>query len=224
MVTKKILILGILAVLVVVGLATGLSKKVLPPKNSGTTGPSTSQPTSTNQPETSGQIAASIPKSDLEEPVADFRVRVTKKPFGIYITPQNSPISPERFTGYHTGTDAEYQDITVNVPVYAVADGVVVLSRTASGYGGVFMIEISLNEEKHTILYGHIRPSSLPKVGLKVAKGEQIALLGTGYNSETDGERRHLHFAVLADNSQNIKGYVPLKNQLSSWIDPLNYY
>jgi hypothetical protein len=31
-----------------------------------------------------------------------------KKPFGIYITPENSPVQPENFTGYHTGIDVEY--------------------------------------------------------------------------------------------------------------------
>jgi hypothetical protein len=28
--------------------------------------------------------------------------RVTKKPFGIFVTPQNSPVQPERFRGFHT--------------------------------------------------------------------------------------------------------------------------
>ena len=110
------------------------------------------------------------------------------------------------------------------MPVYAVADGKVVLSETASGYGGVFMIEIALNGTTHTILYGHIRPSSLPKVGQTVTKGEQLAVLGTGYSSETDGERRHLHFAVLSDNRIDIKGYVLTKSQLSGWIDSVIRY
>lgn len=166
---------------------------------------------------------APVSQNNLTEPVSDFKKRVTKKPFGIYITPQNSPISPERFMGFHTGADAEYQDVIVDVPVYAVSDGKVVLSEIASGYGGVFMIEIDLSGSKHTVLYGHIRPSALPKVGQKVVRGEQIAVLGTGYSSETDGERRHLHFAILTDSSLNIKGYVSTKSQLSSWLDPLLY-
>ena len=36
--------------------------------------------------------------------------RITKKPFGIFITTQNSPVQPERFSGYHTGVDVEYKD------------------------------------------------------------------------------------------------------------------
>ena len=227
---KKILIIGGVAILILVAVLVGFSKRATAPTNtnsSNTTAVIFNENSNANTaPPVNNNVNSSVPvpKSSLAEPVADFRARVTKKPFGIYITPQNSPVSPERFTGYHTGADAEYTDISADVPVYAVADGTVVLSRTASGYGGVFMIEITLDGAKHTILYGHIRPSSLPKVGQKVTKGEQLALLGTGYSSETDGERRHLHFAILADNSLTITGYVSSKNQLSSWLDPLNYF
>ncbi len=162
--------------------------------------------------------------SILFPPVTNFKERVTKKPFGIYITPQNSPIQPERFTGYHTGADAEYQDVTTDVPVYAAADGTIKLARTASGYGGVMIEEIQLNGSTHSVLYGHIRPSSLPKIGQIVTRGEQIGLLGTGYSQETDGERRHLHFAVLADNRMDLLGYVQTKTELSGWIDPLGFF
>lgn len=162
--------------------------------------------------------------STFAYPVADFSNRITKKPFGIYITPATSPVQPERFTGYHTGTDIEYQDVSTDVPVYAIADGKVVLSKTASGYGGVFLVEIEIDGAKHNILYGHIRQSSLPKVGTQIKKGDQLAVLGTGYSSETDGERRHLHFAVLSANRLDIKGYVQNKSQLSGWIDPVSLY
>jgi murein DD-endopeptidase MepM/ murein hydrolase activator NlpD len=158
------------------------------------------------------------------EPVADFKPRITKKPFGIYITPQNSPVQPEKFTGYHTAVDVEYQDISANVPVYALSEGKIVLARTASGYGGILMLEFELNGNKHTAIYGHLRPSSLPKVEDKVVKGQQIGLLGTGYSVETDGERRHLHFGILSDNRLDLKGYVKNKSELSGWIDPLTLY
>lgn len=219
---KKIFIISMLAILVIIGVGIILSKKVTTPVNTNSTIGTPEQLSQNNQPPPDGPVL--VPKSDLAEPVADFKARVTKKPFGIYITPKNSPISPERFTGYHTGADAEHQDVTADVPVYAVADGIVVLSEVASGYGGVFIIEISLSGTKHTVLYGHIRPGSLPKVGQKVIKGEQISMLGTSYSSETDGERRHLHFSIRTDNSLNIKGYVSTKAQLTSWLDPLNYY
>jgi len=168
--------------------------------------------------------ATTQPVNALAEPVTDFKKRVTKKPFGIYITPETSPVQPERFSGYHTGADAEYEDVTSDVPVFAIADGKVVLSKTASGYGGVFMISFNLDGTAHTALYGHIRPSSLPEVGKEFKKGDGLGLLGTGYSSETDGERRHLHFAVLSDDRLDIKGYVQNESQLSGWLDSLTLY
>ena len=164
------------------------------------------------------------PTNNLDFPVSQFKQRITKKPFGKYITPQNSPVQPERFSGYHTGADVEYDDMTSDVRVYAISDGKIVLSRTADGYGGVFMLEIQLNGTAHTVLYSHIRPSSLPKVGQTYKKGEQIAVLGTGNSAETDGERRHLHFAVMGDNRLDIKGYVQTQSALSGWLDPLSLY
>ncbi|MBM2820469.1 MAG: hypothetical protein HW405_229 [Candidatus Berkelbacteria bacterium] len=184
----------------------------------------TSSPTISPSSSAVSSSSASPTGQEYAFPVARFKERVTKKPFGIYITPQNSPVQPEVFTGYHTGADAEYTDAAIDVPVYAITDGTVVLSRTASGYGGVFMIEIQLNGTPHTILYGHIRPSSLPKVGQKIIKGEQLAVLGTGYSSETDGERQHLHLSILADDRIDVKGYVSSKSQLTGWIDPLSLY
>src|SRR5579871_4518385 len=61
---------------------------------------------------------APAPAPAMVEPAKDFLQRVTKKPFGIYVTPTDSPVQPERFTGYHTGADGEYGDITADVPVY----------------------------------------------------------------------------------------------------------
>lgn len=164
------------------------------------------------------------PAATYAEPVTEFKTRITKKPFGIYIDPATSPVQPERFSGYHTGADAEYQDVSVDVPVYALADGTIVYSQYVSGYGGMFMMEFSIDGVKHNALYGHIRPSSLPNVGDGVSKGQQIAVLGTGYSTETDGERRHLHFSILSDNRIDVRGYVQNESELSGWIDPIILY
>ena len=218
---KKIVVLSLIIVILLLGyfLSRYFNKKIqTPPTGSQTTVSLTLNQDNALSPEVS---KTNTPQSSFVDPVTNFSQRVTKKPFGIFITPQNSPISPERFTGYHTGADAEYQDVTDDVAVFAIADGKVVLSETVSGYGGVFMIEFDLNGSKHTALYGHIRPSNLPKSGQAIKKGEQIGLLGTGYSKETDGERRHLHFAILSDDRLDIKGYVQTKLQLSGWIDPL---
>jgi hypothetical protein len=59
---------------------------------------------------------------------------------------------------------------------------------------------------------------------MEFEKGDPLALLGTGYSSETDGERRHLHFAVLSNDRVDIKGYVQSESDLSGWIDPLTLF
>jgi len=158
------------------------------------------------------------------EPVAEFKSRITKKPFGIYIDPATSPVQPERFGGYHNAVDVEYEDVVEDILIYAIAEGVIVYSDIVSGYGGVFMIEFDIGGAKHTALYGHIRPLSLPAVGDKYTKGQQIAVLGTGYSSETDGERRHLHFAILSDDRIDVRGYVQSEGELAGWIDPVILY
>ncbi len=163
-------------------------------------------------------------QSQLAEPVKDFKARVTKKPFGIYVTPQDSPIQPERFTGYHTGADAEYGDVTADVPIFAVADGTITHSQWTSGYGGCFILKVEINGSPHSSLYGHIRPSTLPSLGQQFKKGDQIAVLGTAYSTETDGERRHLHLGILSDDRIDVKGYVSSQSQLSGWLDPLSFY
>ncbi len=151
-------------------------------------------------------------------PIAEFKERITKKPFGIYIDTENSPVQPERFQGFHTGVDVEYEDIETDVPVYVVNDGKIVLSKPVSGYGGVIIIE---TENTYNVLYGHLRPNSMLEVDKVVKKGDQIGLLGTGFSSETDGERKHLHYAILSDNRIDLKGYVQNQSELSGWIDPL---
>lgn len=163
-------------------------------------------------------------KNGLSYPVSEFKERITKKPFGIYVSPQNSPVKPERFTGYHTAVDVEYQDVAEDVPVFAINNCEILVSKVAKGYGGVFIISTEIKGSKHSIVYGHIRPSTLPKVNNSYKKGAQIAFLGTGYSSETDGERRHLHFGILSDSGTDLRGYVQKRAELSGWIDPLSIF
>jgi len=157
------------------------------------------------------------------EPVADFEARITKKPFGIYVTPQDSPVQPEHFTGYHTGADSEYGDVDGDVPVRAITDGEVVVSRTAQGYGGVMVIRHKTDGKTFLALYGHLKPSSMLKVNTNVATGDQIGILGKGFTSETDGERKHLHFAIINGTTPTIRGYVQTKAELSGWEDPVEF-
>jgi murein DD-endopeptidase MepM/ murein hydrolase activator NlpD len=152
-------------------------------------------------------------------PIADFKQRITKKPFGLYVTPKNSPVQPERFSGFHTGVDVEYEDIKGDVPVSAVCDGEIVVSRWVSGYGGTVVLKCQINKSDYYLLYGHLRTSSITKK-TTIVKGEQIAVLGNGKTQETDFERKHLHFSIHK-NTLDLRGYVQNQNELKNWIDPL---
>jgi len=164
-------------------------------------------------------------KSYIYEPIKDFKKRVTKKPFGIFITPQTSPIQPEKFHGYHTGADAEYGDVATTVPVYATQNGIIVYSGYVSGYGGVLVLTGKVDNQDVRFLYGHLNPSQLTPINTTVNAGQQIGILGKDYSQETDYERKHLHFAIIKGTKTDFRGYVQDKNELLIWLDPmlLNY-
>lgn len=158
--------------------------------------------------------------TNLTYPVAEFKKRITKKFFGTYVTKKNSPISPEKFTGFHTAVDVEYEDITSNVPVYSIDDGQIIYSGPVKGYGGFIAIQYSQNIG----IYGHLQPSTLLPNKLIVKKGDTIGILGTGYSAETDGERKHLHFAILKGSKLDFRGYVQSESELSLWLNPLTLF
>jgi hypothetical protein len=158
----------------------------------------------------------------LSLPISGALARVTKKPFGIYVSPQNSPVSPEHFIGYHTGVDFETTPAEQNsdVAVYAICDGPLILKKIATGYGGVAVQACTINKEAVTIIYGHLRLTSVTAVLNKsLSKGEQIGFLGKGYSTETAGERKHLHLGIHRGSAVDLLGYVQNKNQLSGWIN-----
>ena len=153
-------------------------------------------------------------------PVDNFFPRLTKKPFGIYITPKNSPVQPEKFTGYHTGDDIEYGDVTGEVKVFAIADGQVIYSGWVSGYGGFLAIQNTY----FISVYGHLNPTSLVKKDTIVKKGQVVGILGNAYSQQTDGERKHLHFGIIKGNKLDFRGYVQNPTELSLWIDPASLF
>ena len=69
-----------------------------------------------------------------------------------------------------------------------------------------------------------MRATSLLKKGTTVTKGMKIGVLGTGYSSETDGERRHLHFGIIISPDVDVRGYVQTRAELSKWRNPLELY
>jgi len=149
--------------------------------------------------------------------------RITKKPFGIYITPKTSPIQPERFSGFHTGADFEiFADETeADVAIRALCSGFVKAARWVSGYGGVVVQECTLAGQQVTVLYGHLNIASVQrKIGGSFQEGELMGSLGKGYSSETDGERKHLHLSIHKGTAIAYQGYVSSKDQLDDWLDP----
>lgn len=159
----------------------------------------------------------------FEPPLDRASERITKKTFGQFITPQNSPVQPEKFRGYHTGTDFEIfpEELNADVPVVAICEGKIALKKYASGYGGVLVESCELNGGPVTVIYGHLKLASIKKsTGDTLTQGEEIGILGKAYSAETDGERKHLHLGIHKGASVNISGYVQSKAELSGWIDP----
>lgn len=169
-----------------------------------------------------------LPESeDIAVPLDRAGERVTKKPFGIYIEPKTSPVQPEKFRGYHTGTDFETfpDEASADVLVHAVCTGPVVVKRAATGYGGVLAQQCVLDSARVTVVYGHMRLASISAdVGDEREEGDVIGVLGTGGSSETDGERKHLHLGIHKGTAIDIRGYVADKQSLSSWLDPCEFF
>lgn len=158
----------------------------------------------------------------FQPPLDRAAERVTKKPFGIYITPKTSPVQPERFQGFHTGTDFETfpEELNADVPIHAICTGKIAAKRTASGYGGILVQSCDLDNQLITVIYGHLKLTSIAKnTSDTLSAGDRIGILGKAYSTETDGERKHLHLGIHKGSAVNILGYVQTKMELSGWID-----
>jgi murein DD-endopeptidase MepM/ murein hydrolase activator NlpD len=155
-------------------------------------------------------------------PISRASERVTKKPFGIYITKQNSPVQPERFQGYHTGTDFETfpEELNQDVPISTICSGKIKAKEWATGYGGVLVQDCSYDNQPITIIYGHLNLASISKnIGDNLNAGDVIGILGNAYSRQTDGERKHLHLGIHKGSTVNILGYVQNQSQLDGWYN-----
>ena len=176
-------------------------------------------------------VEAEMPAGDIStrnfsSPLDNAAARVIKKPFGIFITKENSPVQPERFGGYHTGADFEVfpQEEIADVIVRAVCAGTVRLKKSVSGYGGVLVQECVMEREPFTVVYGHMDLSSISvAVGAKIARGEEIGILGDAYSAETDAERKHLHLGFHTGSAIELRGYVQARAELAAWMDPCDF-
>lgn len=168
------------------------------------------------------QPAQNQPSAQVVYPISDGAARITKKPFGIYVTPKNSPVQPEKFTGYHTGTDFETfaSEQDSDVPINTICAGPLKMKKWATGYGGVAVQACKISGQDVTVIYGHLNLDTVSaNTGDELSQGQHLAMLGKGYSTQTDVERKHLHLGIHKGTSINILGYVQNKANLSGWID-----
>lgn len=158
-------------------------------------------------------------------PIENYAERVSKKPFGIKITPDDSPVQPEKFTGFHTGTDFEIfeNETDIDMDIFAICPGELILKRFVSGYGGVIVQKCEIHGANFTVLYGHLDLDSIEaEIGDLINEADLIGILGDGYSNETDGERKHLHLGIYKDDEEmNLRGYVESEEELEGWVDPM---
>ena len=165
-------------------------------------------------------------KNSLRSPLDRASERVSKKTFGTKVSPNDSPVQPEKFSGYHTGWDFEIfpDELKKDVTVTAFCGGKVRVKETASGYGGLLVQDCNVDNVPMTVVYGHLQLASVEvKVGDYRAPGDRIGWLGDDNSSQTDGERKHLHFDLHKGTTVNIRGYVSTEAELTDWLDPKNY-
>ena len=159
-------------------------------------------------------------------PIERARERITKKPFGLYVDSQNSPVQPERFKGYHTATDFEVfpEEASTSVAITAMCGGEIRRKQQAQGYGGVVVQSCERGGEVLTVLYGHLDERKVEvNVGQYVAPGQRIGELAAAETPQSGLERKHLHLGIHQGAEIDLRGYVSNLSELSKWVDPLAY-
>jgi hypothetical protein len=95
--------------------------------------------------------------------------------------------------------------------------------RYVSGYGGVAVQACSINNQSVTVLYGHLKLESISAAtNQTINSGDKLGILGQGYSSETDKERKHLHLSIHKGKAVNVQGYVQNQTELNAWLDPMS--
>lgn len=181
----------------------------------------TSKPTNATDP-----VLPTVKPRPFTPPLSRAAERVTKKPFGIRISPTDSPVSPEKFTGIHTGTDFEAfpEEADQDVPVYTICAGPLLRTQQARGYGGMVVQACTLDGNAITVVYGHVKLESVQtSVHEQLAQGATLGILGKGYSTETDGERKHLHLGIHKGGSIVTNGYIANQTNLNNWLDVMQY-
>lgn len=211
----------ILTLLILAAIIIGMVYRQKQPSTKSNT--TTSQTAATPTVETSPAPVTSAPT--VYFPLTNYAERTTERVYGDYIA-ENSPNSfacGDDFQGYHNGDDLEIigQELNQEVPVFAVADGTVLQANTVNGYGGLIIIQHTLNGQVVTANYGHINlEKTTVKKGDTVTAGQRLSQLGDDCSSQTSNERKHLHFAIHKGSNIVVAGYLSDKNQLTEWFNP----
>lgn len=161
-------------------------------------------------------------ETDNQVPLDNWQQRITKKPFGIYITPDNSPVRPEKFQGWHTGTDFEIfgDEVELKVEIAAICSGEIIEKKYVGGYGGVLVQSCRFQEQPITVLYGHLNlENNSLDVGKNITRHQTIGVLAADQSFYSDSERKHLHLGISRGQQIQLRGYVQTKNQLTGWLD-----
>jgi hypothetical protein len=163
---------------------------------------------------------SAVPEGKFLAPMDRFQERITKKSFGTYVEPGNSPVSPERF---HSAVDFEIfpgEDNT-EVPFKAICDGPLAIKRMAQGYGGIVAQYCDLRNSPVLVIYGHVQLSSVTfNLGDEIQMGQHLGILGQP-GPDTDGERKHLHLGIRRGQELVILGYVQDETSLSDYVNPM---
>ena len=159
-------------------------------------------------------------------PLPEAEHRATPLHFGLYVTPDpstNPIVPPERFTGFHVGTDFEVteEELTQDVPVSAICTGDIAYSGFAEGYGGLIVQHCKIRKREVTILYGHVAPRDSLKKDETVDAGSILGLLAENRSIESDGNRKHLHLGIHHGDTIDMRGYVQTEEELAEFIDPI---
>lgn len=111
-------------------------------------------------------------------------------------------------SSFHQGLDLTPG---AGAPIYAIADGTVVLHEEGGGFGNHVIIEHVVNGQRIQSLYAHMQWGSSPlQQGDQVAVGDFIGLVGA--TGQVTGA--HLHFELEVD-GEKIDPYAWLKQNAS---------
>lgn len=194
-------------------------------------------PVVSSEPQNPTLAPAPAPKTEVNKakivpPMDNFTGRITLNAFGNQ--PSKMKLDEKDYSdyicsgsshygGYHTAVDLEVTPGERNtaVPVYSIAAGVVRQASHVNGYGGLVVVEYTIDGNVYTAYYGHVDLGAVKvKAGSRVSAGQKLAELAPACSSANGNTRKHLHFGMHKGKNVVVAGYVNTKAELGNWIDP----